>query len=489
MKCSWTLLSGIVLLPLLYSGEDRPSQLQQVQQRGSMTLLTRNGASSYFLDADGPTGPEYELVRQFSRYLNVALNVEVAHTFASLSTMLNARKGELIAANLTRTRSRERAFNFGPDYLQTQILVIRRHGAGKLDSLADLAGLKLMVISGTSYEEALETARNDIPGLEWESRDDVGIEDLLLAVADKAIDATLVDSNIYAINKTFYPRIEVAFTIEDPVPHAWAFPRGSDDSLAQQARVFLLQQEETGHLESLMQKFYAETERLERPRMFHFLQDVRTKLPHLIDLFRNSAKTNQVDWRLLAAVGYQESNWDPVAESVTGVRGIMMLTEQTALQLGVDDRLDAAQSIEGGARYLARLRSRLPARIPEPDRTWMALAAYNMGMGHLRDARVLAQKQGLDPDRWSDVMAVLDLLSLEKWYSQTHHGYARGFEAKAYVENIRRFYEVLVWMESREHPLLVTRADQQPGLSQSVVGSNAIGPDEWFPVESPELLR
>ena len=464
MNLARTVLSGIVLLPFLYSGEDHPSQLQQVQQRGSMTLLTRNGASSYYLDAGGPTGPEYELVRQFSRYLNVALEVEVADAFSHLSGLLNSGKGDLIAANLSRTRARERIFNFGPDYLQTQILVIRRRGAGHINDMSDLAGLKVVVINGSSYEETLQSARMEFSGLQWETRDDVSIEDLLLAVADRAIDATLVDSNIFAINKAYYPRVEVAFALGESVHHAWAFPRGSDDSLAQKARAFMLQQKVSGRLAAVIEEFYADREHLDQPRMFHFLADARARLPSLIDVFRDAGNAYGIDWRLLAAVGYQESNWDPAASSFTGVRGIMMLTEQTAQQLGVDDRLDPAQSIDGGARYLARLRARLPARIPEPDRTWMALAAYNLGLGHLRDARKLTQRQGLSPDSWPDVSRSLALLTQEKWYSQTDFGYARGFEARAYVENIQRFYDILVWMESREHPLLVTQSD---GLSRS----------------------
>ncbi len=221
----------------------------------------------------------------------------------------------------------------------------------------------------------------------------------------------------------------------------------------------MLQERESGRLAAVMDRFYNNTERLDRLGMFHFLRDTRARLPQLIGIFRQAGRAYDLDWRLLAAVGYQESNWDPSASSFTGVRGIMMLTAQTADQLGVNDRLDPAQSIDGGARYLARLRARLPDRIAEPDRTWMALAAYNLGMGHLRDARKLTQKQGLNPDRWSDVSKSLDLLSQEKWHSQTHYGYARGFEARTYVENIQRFYKVLVWMESREHPLLITQSD------------------------------
>ena len=133
----------------------------------------------------------------------------------------------------------------------------------------------------------------------------------------------------------------------------------------------------------------------------------------------------------------------------------MMLTRRTANHLGVTDRLDPKQSIDGGARYFVELRDRIPDRIPEPDRSWMALAAYNMGMGHLEDVRVLTQKQGGDPDAWADVKKRLPLLTQETYYRETRYGYARGHEARQYVENIQSYYETLVWMDTREHPLLV----------------------------------
>lgn len=448
-----------IALPFLYSGNDRPSQLEQIKQRGSLTLLTRNGASSYYLGVDGPTGPEYELVRQFSRYLDVVLEVEAVDAFNELTTLLDAGQGDLIAANLTRTAAREWQFNFGPDYLETKILAVYRRGVPAPENMGDLVGRKVMIIAGSSYEEALKSALPDHPGLRWELRDDVGIEDLLLAVSDKAIDITLVDSNIFAINRPFYPNVEEAFTVEESVPHAWAFRGGPDDTLADQARAFMLQAESAGDVAAVMEGYYSQRERLDHPGMFQFLLATREKLPALIEVFRESGDVHGIDWRLLAAVGYQESHWDAEASSYTGVRGIMMLTEQTAEHLGVTDRLDPVQSIDGGARYIARLRARLPNRIPDPDRTWMALAAYNMGMAHLRDARILTQKQGLDPDRWTDVSKGVQLLAQEKWHSQTKHGYARGYEAKAFVENIRRYHEILVWMETREHPLLVAQAD------------------------------
>ncbi|MFC1797380.1 membrane-bound lytic murein transglycosylase MltF [Pseudomonadota bacterium] len=453
------LLAGSILLLFLFSGNDQLNQLEQVMQRGSLTMLTRNGASSYYLGPEGDTGPEYELVKNFSDYLGVDLDIRVAPAFNQLSVLLNQGQGDLIAANLTRTPSRELVFNFGPDYLDTAILVVYRRGKIRPKNIADLQGRKIMVIAGSSYEEALASASEQHPGLEWEPRSDVGIEELLLAVADGAIDYTLIDSSIYSLNTHFYPKVAKAFALPGTLPHAWAFPAGSDHSLLQQAQTFIEQATHNGQLQAINEAFYQPRARLDRVGMFQFLEQVRERLPPLLPVFQDVASAHDMDWRLLAAIGYQESHWIPDASSYTGVRGIMMLTRRTAKQLGLTDRLDPEQSIEGGARYFLQLRSRIPDRIQEPDRTWLALAAYNMGMSHLEDARVLTQKRGGNPDSWNDVNMNLELLSQEKWYRDLRFGYARGFEAKQYVKNIRSYYDILIWMETREHPLLVAQAD------------------------------
>jgi membrane-bound lytic murein transglycosylase F len=452
-----TALTALVFLPFLTSGDDRPTLLEQVQQRGSLTMLTRNGASTYYIGPEGPTGPEVELVRAFTDYLGVDLDIQVARAFNQLSGMLQRREGELIAANLTRTPERELSFNFGPDYLETSTVVIYRRGKKKPSELGDLAGKKIMVIAGSSYEGMLQAAQRDHPDLHWETREDVGMEELLLAVADGAIDATLVDANIFNLSSSFYPRIATAFTLPGTLPHAWAFAPGSDDSLVQRARTFLRQAKHEGRVAAVHEAFYAPSDRMNRVGMSQFMRQVRERLPPLMPIFQEVASAYDMDWRLLAAIGYQESHWDPEASSFTGVRGIMMLTQRTARLMGLTDRLDPQQSIDGGARYLLRLRGRIPDRIPEPDRTWMALAAYNMGLGHLEDARVLTQKQGGDPDSWQDVESRLDLLSQEAYYTETRYGYARGYEARQFVANIQSYYETLVWMDTREHPLLVTQ--------------------------------
>jgi len=285
----------------------------------------------------------------------------------------------------------------------------------------------------------------------------MGMEDLLLAIADGEMDATLVDSNIFKINSQFYPGLKIGFTLADHQHQAWAFLPGDDDSLVQKSRSFFKLIGENGSLAAIQNRYKENGNELDRVGMFQFMKQIRNRLPPLVPVFQEVATAHGLDWRLLAAMGYQESHWDPDAASSTGVRGIMMLTQRTAKQLGVHDRLDPEQSIEGGARYFLRMRNRVPDRIPEPDRTWMALAAYNMGWGHLEDVRVLTQKQGGNPDRWLDVNERLPLLSQEKWYRQTRYGYARGYEARQYVENIRSYFDTLKWMDTRAHPMLITQ--------------------------------
>ena len=456
-KALRAILAIVVFLPFLYSGQDSPSRLQQAYQRGSLTLLTRNGASSYFIGSEGNAGAEYDIVAAFAEYLGLDIEVRVANEFSDLELLLKNRQGELIAANLTRTRAREKLFSFGPDYADVTTMVVYKRGKTRPRELTDLIGIRISVIAGSSYESLLEKAKESLPDLQWTSARSGGMEDLLLAIADGDLDATLVDSNIFNSNSQFYPRLKPGFTLEDHQQQAWALLPGDDDSLVQKARSFFKLIDENGGLAAIQNRYNTNDLELDRVGMFQFTKQVRNRLPALLPVFQEVAEAYNLDWRLLAAMGYQESHWDADAASQTGVRGIMMLTQRTAKQLGIADRLDPAQSIEGGARYFLRMRKRVPARIPEPDRSWMALAAYNMGWAHLEDTRKLTQKQGGNPDRWQDVNERLSLLSQEKYYRQTRFGYARGYEAKQYVENIRSYFDTLVWMDTHAHPMLITQ--------------------------------
>lgn len=342
------LLTGVVLLCAIVlvrgSGpESFDSRLDQVRERGSLIMLTRNGASSYFIDGGGPTGPEYALAQRFAERLGVDVEVRVAEAYDELAELLKAGEGDLIAANLSRTANRERQFRFALPYAETHTLVVVRKGLREPAAVKDLQGLRGVVLAGSSYEEWLAEAGADL-ALEWEARTGVGVEDLLHEVAEGHYEYTLVDERIFQLHERYHPGVRQAFTAGGDQPLAWAFPRDDDDSLVQAADLFLREARENGTLAAIDRQFFTPEEPLDQVDMIHFQARMRDRLPHYLPFFQEAANRHELDWRLLAAVGYQESHWDPRATSPTGVRGVMMLTRNTARSLGVDDRLDPCRA-------------------------------------------------------------------------------------------------------------------------------------------------
>jgi membrane-bound lytic murein transglycosylase F len=421
-----------------------PTVLEQVKAIGVLRVATMNGPTTYYIGADGFEGFEYELIRSFADELGVDLEIIVPPSFDRLIPLLGTGKAHLAAAGIAVTRGRTGKARFGPTYqIITQRLVYRT-GARRPRSEADLVGADIEVIAGSSYAERLHELREQHPDLEFTERNDIGIEDLAERVATGAIDHTIIDSNVLAQLRRIYPDLGVAFEISDSQHLAWAFPPTGDSTLIDAASDFLQRVQADGRLARLIDRYYGPYNVFDYVEAREFLQDVDERLPRVRDEFVAAANAVGLDWRLLAALSYQESRWDPRARSPTGVRGLMMLTRTTARELGVNDRIDPAASVRGGAQYFRNIRDRVPERIPEPDRTWLALAAYNVGFGHLEDARRLAAREGGDPDSWLSVRAHLPLLTRPQWHAHTRYGYARGYEPVHFVRNVRRYYDVLV---------------------------------------------
>jgi membrane-bound lytic murein transglycosylase F len=305
-------------------------------------------------------------------------------------------------------------------------------------------------VAGSSHAEHLADLQSEYPDLVWQEVQDVDSEELLVLVWQQLIDYTVADSTELTISRRFYPELRPAFAVSEAEPLAWAFARNGDDSLYNKAVEFFASITEDGSLDQLIERYYGHIADFDYVGTRRYQAHIQQRLPAYRELFQEVAEEYGLDWRLLAAVGYQESHWNPDAVSPTGVRGLMMLTRAAAKDLDIEDRLDPEQSIRGGARYLHNMLQRIPERIPEPDRTWLALAAYNVGLGHLEDARILTQKNKGDWDKWIDVKENLPLLSKKKWYQQTRYGYARGREPVRYVENVRSYYDILVWYTERE---------------------------------------
>jgi membrane-bound lytic murein transglycosylase F len=438
------------LLCLLVAACGRPlSTLEQVQAQNELIVITRNGPTTYYVGPDGPSGFEYELAKRFAKFLGVKLHVVVPPNFSDILPLTALGDAHIAAAGLTITEQRKKKVRFGPAYQMITPQLVYRSGSTRPRSLAELNG-SLEVIAGSSHEELLQQLKKDYPDLRWQTDTEQDIEELLYLVWQQLIDYTVVDSNELSINRRFYPELKPAFDLGDPQPLAWAFPLSEDDSLFNAAIAFFNKIKAKGTLDRLIDRYYGHIGEFDYVGTRRYQAHVEQRLPQFMDMFVYAAYEAGIDWRLLAAIGYQESHWDPNAVSPTGVRGLMMLTNAAADDLGVEDRLDPAQSIRGGALYLKKMLQYIPEEVPEPDRTWLALAAYNVGPGHLEDARMLTQKNKGDPDKWVDVKENLPLLSQKKWFQQTRYGYARGREPVRFVENIRTYHDILVWLTERE---------------------------------------
>ncbi len=443
-------LLALLLLPCLATcSYFENNKLRAVKSAGELVVLTRTSPTTYYDTPDGPAGFEYDLVKSFADYLGVKARFVVADKFTDILPRLIKGDADMAAAGITVTDARSKLVQFGPPYQEIRQQVVYRLGTPRPADVKDLIGRQIEVPIGTSYVDRLNELKQQYPDLKW-TEVDKETEDLLQLVWEGLLEISIADSNIVAVNRQYFPELQVAFDLDKPQSLAWAFPQSEDKSLYNAAVKFLEKARASGELAQLIDRYYGPASHSNFINLSVFKVRVRSRLPQYQMLYEKAGKNYDLDWRLLAAIGYQESFWDPTATSPTGVRGIMMLTQETADQLGIKDRLDPAESIDGGARYIQGLIARMPPGVTEPDRTWMALAAYNVGINHLEDARILTQKQGRDPNKWNDVKNYLPWLADEKWYSKTKNGYARGFEAVAFVNDVRTYYDILVKLDEDE---------------------------------------
>ncbi|RRJ85512.1 membrane-bound lytic murein transglycosylase MltF [Aestuariirhabdus litorea] len=454
----------------MLAGCDKPTQLEQLKQQNRILMLTRNTPTTYYNDRDAPSGFEYELASRFAEELGVELQVRVINSIDLLLQTLMRPAFEqpvtFAAAGLSITPERQRRVAFASPYKNINLHLVYNRFLTKPTSFDELTEGELRVEQGSHHEERVRSLIGDFEP-NWSSSNELESMDLLQMVNDGEIAYTIVDSNLWATNYIYFPNARIAFDLQPGEQVAWAFAKSDDRSLVERAEQFFQRVEEDGTLEQLNERFYGHIDQLDYVGARTFMRQLDRRLPRYRELFMQAAEEEELDWKLLAAIGYQESHWRAKARSPTGVRGLMMLTLPTAKEMGVDNRLDPVQSINGGARYFARIKRRIPERIPEPDRTWMALAAYNVGHGHLEDARVITQRRGGDPDRWIDVKESLPLLAQKKWYKGTRYSYARGHEPVVYVQNIRRYYDVLQWLEAPPNETTqLAQTSHQPGITE-----------------------
>ncbi|AXF74967.1 membrane-bound lytic murein transglycosylase MltF [Erwinia tracheiphila] len=446
-----TLALALALWPSIawYGGVQ--NRVEQIKSRGVLRVSALASPLTYNTAGHAPTGMDYEMAKGFADYLNVKLHVTVRQNLSKLFDDLENGKADILAAGLIYTGERGSHFRTGPTYYSVSQQLVYRMGKVRPQNLGALKG-RLTVASDSAYLSTLRNIRqNQYPDLDWAISTDKSPNALLEDVAGGKIDYTVGDSVSIALLQRIHPQLAVAFDITDEEPVTWYMPGDEgDDSFAAAMLDYYNSMNEEGTLARLDEKYLGHVGTFDYVDTRTFLRAIDSTLPCIQPLFQKYA--SEIDWRLLAAISWQESHWNPQATSPTGVRGMMMLTLNTAQSLNISDRTDPEQSIRGGNAYLIRMMAKVPTGIPEDERIWFALAAYNMGYVHMLDARKLTEKQKGNPDSWADVKLRLPMLSQKRYYSQTTYGYARGQEAYNYVENIRIYQSSLVgYLQDQEH--------------------------------------
>jgi membrane-bound lytic murein transglycosylase F len=427
-----------------------PTAIEKIRAAGELRVLSTNGATTYYEGANGYTGFEYTLLKDFAKSLGVKLRIDNEPSNGTLLSAIENNRYHLGSAELNATEAKDRQLRFSLPYLNVTQQLIFDARLKTPKSLNDLKGQEVLISGDETHKVRSERLREQYPEVEWRLVINVQPIDFLEMVQAGEADYAIIDSHAFELNRYSFPRAQLAFSVDTPVHFAWAFPQSSDNTLIDAANRYLTGIKSSGQLARVTNDFFDHyMEEVTTQEAIVFSQRLQKRLPRWQDHMQQTAQEFGLDWHMIAAIGYQESHWLEDARSHTGVRGLMMLTKNTAKAMGIKDREDPLQSITGGAKYFRMMLDRLPARIQGDDRINLALASYNQGPGHLEDARKLTQRMGGNPDKWEDVRKYMPLLSKAQYYNQAKHGYMRGWEPVGFVDNVRNYYKIIAWHEKQ----------------------------------------
>lgn len=434
--------------------EKQLSTLEKIKKTKTLNVVLLNAPTTYYIGTEGPQGFEYDLLKSYADHLKADLNITTAHTIKEAIELSKNPNIYITSASLAKTPQREKQFHFGPSYFEVKEQVICNRsmlrGSKFPRDVEDLAGLHIVVGADTSYSETIRSLQADGFDINATISSEYSTEELLEQVAQHQIDCTIADSNIYSLESRYFPNIALAFSISGREQLAWVL-HVNEKELEADMYAWLNDYNQKGLMTQLKDRYYSYILFFDyyNTKMFH--KRMKRRLPKYEKYFKAAAKKFGISWTLLASVSYQESHWNARAKSFTGVRGLMMLTRHTAKILGVKNRLNPKESVIGGTRHLKQMIKLVPNEVKGENRLKFALAAYNIGMGHIKDAQKLGKKFGLNPNVWSDLKIALPLLSQKKYYKTLKYGYARGAEPVKYVESIYNYKDIL---DKQDEPLV-----------------------------------
>lgn len=429
----------VIVMTIIAGCSDNKLSWDRIIENGELRFATVEGPATYYETPSGPAGFEYELAKKFADRIGVKLKILVARNSYEVISMIANKKAVIGGAGLIATHPPEN-LKFGTAYYSVPQQLIYRRGDKKPATLSDINSGTLDVTP-----EQFDVLKKRYPHIKWNTYYDKDINSLLKMVQNREIKSTIAGSYQVNMYKYLYPDLRVAFNITKPEPVAWLY-NNEDSRLDMAISGFFRELNDSGELDRLVERYFGYLVAFDYIDTSTFLTRINQRLSQYKELFEKIGAKYDIDWTLLAAMSYQESHWLASAKSPTGVRGLMMLTNDTALHLGINDRSDPEQSVDGGARYFNLMMEKIPERINRPDRTWMALAAYNVGYQHLERARIITQKNGGNPDVWNDVRKTLIKLGDKSLKNNIKQDGVRWYEPVRYVKNIRKYRDILRWL-------------------------------------------
>lgn len=462
------LLLLIFLIASLNGCSDGLSQLERIQSRGNLRVALIATPPLYFPDESKVQGYDYEIISAYAASIDSELEIIRANTIVEIAELLKQGKAHIGIGGNAPLYPDDKILN-GTAYNENEWYVIGHRDNRKLpESIEEITPSTVIVAKGSKPSLVLSDIKQEFPLLFWLELPNGNTRQVLEQVNAGNFKLSVINADIYTYYRYLYPEIKIAFTLPKKYSSHWLTYNSDDKSIANSINDFITSYKQSGKLETKYGTYFHHLNVFNYVNSYYYLRRIESVLPKYSTDFKKAAAINKFDERLLAALSYQESHWNRIARSHTGVRGLMMLTKDTAKRVGVEDRLDPKQSIMGGAKYLSILKKSLPKKIQEPDRSWMTLAAYNVGLGHLEDARVITESLGENPNLWVNVKKNLPKLSKKEWHQKTKHGYARGHEPVKFVRRIRRYYDILRLYQQEE---ILEKSDKPLELDKLQINS------------------
>ena len=416
----------------------RLEDLPRMQEREVLRVITYQSPGNYFFNNGKMHGFEYSFIKEFAKSKRMNVDVVLASSHEEMRELLLSGDGDIIAASLPENSLHDENIKMTIAYDYSAPVIIGRDTEKSLVDIRDLEGRRIALAPESPYRGILEGIQRR--GIDFEiigTDEGVNVEETLYRVSHAMSDLTILGGHQVKAELTRQYGLKPLFTLSEPVGQSWAV-RASDHKLLAAVNDYI-EQEYRGDTYNVLYGRY-----LSRPKNRKAESRLLThvdKLSPYDEIVKKSAKRHSFDWRLIVAQMYQESQFDPAAVSYAGAEGLMQLMPATARDLGVEDVNDPTLNITAGVKYMSILRDQFEQGLPLEDKTWFTLASYNAGFTRVKKARLLAEKMGLDSDRWFGNVEKA-MLKLSKPYTQDGEvkRLCRCGQAVVYVQDIRSLY-------------------------------------------------